>query len=179
METAGGGWTAFQRRLHWSVKFNRTWEEYKIGFGIPEVDYWIGNDVIHQLTKGINSSLHVVIKLPTGETLYELYDHFSIADEANKYKLFLEGPATGTLGDSLLVGTQNLNGMYFSTLDQDNDVYPAWHCGAGMGGGWWFRNCCYAFLNGAWFSGSFGVSWFPKLPAGSKANETLLMVKPR
>jgi hypothetical protein len=32
---------AFQRRLDWSEDFQRTWEDYKIGFGNPS-DYWIG-----------------------------------------------------------------------------------------------------------------------------------------
>lgn len=57
-----------------------------------------GNDVIHQLTRDVISYLYINITLKTGESLYELYHQFSVADEADKYRLFLKGPATGTLG---------------------------------------------------------------------------------
>ncbi|XP_056003659.1 angiopoietin-2-like [Ostrea edulis] len=96
METSGGGWTAIQRRITGSVDFYRTWNEYKVGFGTPEA-YWIGNDVIHQLTKGRNTSLYVAITLQNDTTLYELYEQFSVSDEADKYRLLVNGSATGTL----------------------------------------------------------------------------------
>ncbi|XP_061186786.1 ryncolin-1-like [Saccostrea echinata] len=98
LETMGGGWTAFQMRKYGSPSFDRNWADYKNGFGEPEKDLWIGNDVIHQLTKRAASSLYVSIKLENGTRLYEMYDRFSISNETEKYKLFLAGPATGTLG---------------------------------------------------------------------------------
>ncbi|XP_062592612.1 fibroleukin-like [Saccostrea cucullata] len=133
MVTEGGGWTAIQKRVSGSVSFDRTWTDYKTGFGNPNGSYWIGNDVIHQLTKGRNSSLYVSITLTNGKKLYELYNQFSVADEIKKYRLFLGGPATGTLEDSMLdTGNSyyDLSGMSFSTPDRDNDRYSTGNCAA-------------------------------------------------
>ncbi|XP_062590849.1 ficolin-1-like [Saccostrea cucullata] len=101
MTTMGGGWTAIQKRVDGSVIFERNWADYKNGFGSPEQDIWVGNDVIHQLTKENSSSLYVSITLQNGTTQYIMYDRFSVSDEAGKYQLFLTGAATGTLGDSM------------------------------------------------------------------------------
>ncbi|XP_062619246.1 fibroleukin-like [Saccostrea cucullata] len=100
MTTMGGGWTAIQKRIDGSVIFGRNWMDYKNGFGSPEQNVWIGNDVIHKLTKKNTSSLYVSITLQNGSTPYEMYDRFSVSDEAGKYQLFLAGPAMGTLGKS-------------------------------------------------------------------------------
>jgi hypothetical protein len=61
--------------------------------------YISGNDAIHQLTKGRNSSLYVLIVLHNDTAYYELYRQFNVSNEADKYRMFLGGPATGTLGN--------------------------------------------------------------------------------
>ncbi|XP_062604820.1 microfibril-associated glycoprotein 4-like [Saccostrea cucullata] len=183
MMTEGGGWTAIQRRVSGSVSFDRNWTDYKTGFGNPNGSYWIGNDVIHQLTKRRNSSLYVSITLTNGTKLYELYNQFSVADETNSYQLFLGGPATGTLGDSMLhTGSPynyDLSGMYFSTPDRDNDGFPR-NCAAlsNIRGGWWFNSCHLAFLNGPWSPESWTFPWYPTVTNGKQIKETLMMIKP-
>ncbi|XP_062593963.1 ficolin-1-like [Saccostrea cucullata] len=161
MTTKGGGWTVIQRRVDGSTDFDRTWQEYKEGFGSVNSSYWLGNDVIHLLTKN-SSSLYVSITLNNGTTLYQQYEEFYITDETDKYRLYLNGPTTGTLGDGMLDtgdSTKDLSGMYFTTLDRDNDRASG-NC-AGWGGGWWFNFCHNAFLNGPWYPGHWIDPWSP------------------
>ncbi|XP_062618011.1 microfibril-associated glycoprotein 4-like [Saccostrea cucullata] len=181
MTTMGGGWTAIQKRINGTLDFDRTWTEYKNGFGAPEQDVWVGNDVIHQLTKEGTSSLYVTITLQNGTTLYETYDRFSVSDEAGKYQLFLAGPATGTLGDSMLHtgdSRTDLSGMSFSTPDRDNDGYLG-NCAAlsNRRGGWWFNWCADAFLNGQWSPGYWLWPWYPTVTDSKQIKETLMMVR--
>ncbi|XP_062597008.1 fibroleukin-like [Saccostrea cucullata] len=183
MMTEGGGWTAIQKRVSGSVSFDRTWTDYKNGFGFPNTSYWIGNDVIHQLTKRSNTSLYVTITLTNGTTLYELYDQFSVADKTNNYRLFLGGPATGTLGDFMLdtgfPDYYDLSGMSFSIPDRDNDGYSNTNCAAlsYIRGGWWFNWCHRAFFNGPWYPGSWYKPWDPTVTDSKQIKETLMMIK--
>ena len=58
-----------------------------------------GNDVIHQLTRQENVTLYVAITLVSGTILHQMYRRFSVADEADKFRLFLQEPEpNGTLG---------------------------------------------------------------------------------
>ncbi|XP_062593514.1 fibroleukin-like [Saccostrea cucullata] len=176
MTTMGGGWTAIQKRVTGPLSFDRYWTEYKYGFGLPEQDVWVGNDFIHLLTKENNSSLYVSITLLNGTTLYEMYDRFSVSDEAGKYQLFLAGPATGTLGNSMI--SYDLSGMFFSTPDRDNDGSPG-NCAAHsyIRGGWWFNWCHWAFLNGQWSPEYWENPWYPTVPNGTSVKGTTMMIK--
>lgn len=59
----------------------------------------LGNDVIHQLTKNENVTLYVAITLVSGVTKYQIYRRFSVADESDNFRLFLQKPEpNGTLG---------------------------------------------------------------------------------
>ncbi|XP_062609846.1 microfibril-associated glycoprotein 4-like [Saccostrea cucullata] len=181
MDIMGGGWTAIQKRFDGSVSFDRNWTDYKNGFGEPEQEVWIGNDLIHQLTKENTSSLYVTITLQNGTTLYEMYGGFSVSDEAGKYQIFLAGPATGTLGDSMLATgnpTRDLSGMFFSTPGRENDSYSGNCAGySDARGGWWFNYCHQAFLNGPWSPGSWFRPWYPTVTSGTSVKATTLMVR--
>ena len=58
-----------------------------------------GNEVIHQLTRNDHVTLYVTITLDDGTTLYQVYRRFSVADESDKFRLFVQEPEPhGTLG---------------------------------------------------------------------------------
>ncbi|XP_062568316.1 uncharacterized protein LOC134230492, partial [Saccostrea cucullata] len=177
MLTMGGGWTVIQKRVDGSLDFRRNWAEYKNGFGTPEQNVWIGNDVIYKLVKGKKSYLYVSITILNGTKLYELYERFSISSEAAMYRLFLAGNATGTLGNRMTnTGLHyiDLHGMYFSTPDRDNDNWSRGRCG--NLGGWWFNICHHAFLNGPWGKDYWKKPWNPPIKNGTSVKETLMML---
>ena len=87
--TAGGGWTVFQKRLNGSVDFFLDWNDYKVGFGDLNGEFWLGLDKIHRLTSDNNSMLRVDMEDFEGNTAYPEYDVFSVMSENDKYKLNL------------------------------------------------------------------------------------------
>lgn len=56
---AGGGWTVIQKRQDGSVDFNRTWNEYREGFGDLNGEFWLGNENIHKITSQGDYSLRI------------------------------------------------------------------------------------------------------------------------
>src|SRR5688572_28661663 len=46
------GWTTIMQRFDGSVSFDRTWNEYRNGFGDLEKEFWLGNEVMYQMTRG-------------------------------------------------------------------------------------------------------------------------------
>lgn len=178
MKIMGGGWTLIQNRFDGSEHFNRTWSDYKNGFGSAVGEYWIGNDVIHELTKN-SSSLYISITLKNGTTFFELYEIFSISSEADNYRLSIGGQATGTLGNRMtqIPGGNDINGAMFCTLDRDNDNYINGHCARNHSGGWWFNICHDAYLNGPYGSPSWNQPWDPPLSTGEMIHKTSMMIR--
>ena len=52
METDGGGWTVFQRRMDGSVEFYRNWADSVYGFGNTSGEHWLGLSKIYCLANG-------------------------------------------------------------------------------------------------------------------------------
>ncbi|XP_051992029.1 angiopoietin-2-like isoform X1 [Xyrauchen texanus] len=179
MKTRGGGWTVFQHRNDGSVDFHRGWRDYKLGFGDPSVEYWLGNDVIHLLTTSKNYTLQIHLKDAEGHQAYSQYDHFFIDGEDKKYSIHARG-FRGTAGrTSSLTHT----GTMFSTKDQDNDQCSC-KCAQMATGGWWFEACGPSNLNGVYYSGNSNVvrynsiKWYYWKGQSWKASMTTMMVRP-
>nr|XP_020442055.1 angiopoietin-2-like isoform X1 [Monopterus albus] len=179
MQTRGGGWTVLQHRRNGSVDFHRGWREYKIGFGEPSGEHWLGNDIIHKLTRSQEYSLHIQLKDKEGNEVFSHYDHFYIDGEDNNYSLHAEG-FTGTAGrTSSLTHT----GTQFSTKDRDNDRCTC-KCAQLASGGWWFEACGPSNLNGIYYPASSsvvrynGIKWYYWKGPNLRATMTTMMVRP-
>ncbi len=144
-------WTIIQRRLSGTESFARTWDEYQLGFGDPENEYWIGNDVLNQLTTQDKYMLHIDMWDLNNIYWYAEYDAFMIDTADTNYRLHIDnyhGNATDAFRYS--------NMMSFSTLDRDNDASST-HCARFYTSGWWYKHCHYSNLNGRY---TVGVVWF-------------------
>ncbi|KAM6437554.1 fibroleukin [Liasis olivaceus] len=163
MESFGGGWTVFQMRQDGSVSFNRTWEEYKKGFGNGR-EFWLGNDKIHLLTKSKEMQLRIELEDFSGVREYAKYDQFYVANEYLRYRLNI-GSYSGTAGDALHFSKfYNHDQKFFTTPDRDNDRYVEGNCGAYYSSGWWFDACLAANLNGKYYNKKYkgvrnGIFW--------------------
>ncbi|KAJ8032857.1 Ficolin-1 [Holothuria leucospilota] len=138
MESNGGGWTVFQRRVDGTVDFYRNWTSYKQGFGALTHEFWLGNDKIHTLTVQNTYQLRIDVLNPHVGPVYHLYGSFSIGDETDKYRLSVgeeQGKTAGVVGNPLRWN----NGRLFSTHDQDNDDTVTYNCAQRHRGAWWYK----------------------------------------
>ncbi|XP_076150117.1 microfibril-associated glycoprotein 4-like [Alosa pseudoharengus] len=160
METDGGGWTVFQKRMDGSVNFYRPWNHYKKGFGDLTSEYWLGLDNIVLLTMRKRNKLRVDMEDWTGGKAYAHYASISVDPEQLGYTLHLGAFTTGDAGDAL----KNHNGMKFTTFDKDQDTWDK-NCASSFMGGFWYLNCHDANPNGLYIPDSASphgpvyVSW--------------------
>ncbi|KAM7420595.1 hypothetical protein PAMA_015023 [Pampus argenteus] len=154
METDGGGWTVFQRRMNGKTDFFKTWSEYRTGFGNLSEEFWLGNELLYNLTSIGPVSLRVDMR-SGNDTAYAHYANFSIDSEERHYTLTVSS-YTGTAGDSM----RYHNGRPFSARDKDPDPLGI-YCARAYLGGWWYKNCYKANLNGLYGTNSNnqGVVW--------------------
>nr|XP_006131889.1 ficolin-1-like isoform X1 [Pelodiscus sinensis]XP_014433410.1 ficolin-1-like isoform X2 [Pelodiscus sinensis] len=159
MDTDGGGWIVFQKRVDGSVDFQRDWDSYKRGFGNRLTEFWLGNDNIHLLTSLGKNELRIDLRDFENKKYFAKYESFQISGEAENYKLALGDMVGGDAGDSLAYHKD----MKFSATDRDNDLNPD-NCASTFHGAWWFRTCHEAHLNGEYLQGAHdradhGVLW--------------------
>lgn len=146
-----GAWTVIQKRFNGSVDFNRSWDDYKYGFGSVDSEYWLGNEFIHLLTSKDNYSLKIEMVDIYGKFWVATYDSFHLLSEPAGYALKVSS-FSGNATDSLNYS----NNSPFSTLDVDHDASST-HCAVHYTAGWWYRHCHYGNLNGRY---KVGIVWF-------------------
>ncbi|XP_038187928.1 angiopoietin-4 [Arvicola amphibius] len=146
METDGGGWTLIQRRQDGSMSFQRTWEEYKEGFGNVAREYWLGNEAVHQLTSRTAYLLRVELRDWEGRQTSIQYEHFQLGSERQQYSLSVNASSSSSGFKNSLAP----QGTKFSTRDMDNDNCMC-KCAQMMSGGWWFDACGLSNLNGIYY----------------------------
>ena len=118
---------------------NRTWAQYKVGFGDPSGNYWLGNDLLSQLTANNSYKLRIDLQQSdTGNWYYAEYRTFSVLSEARNYTLQVRGFSGNVSRDAF----GEHNGAQFSTVDR-------YYCAALHGGRFWWRWCGGCGVNGA------------------------------
>ncbi|KAH8260262.1 hypothetical protein KR026_008543, partial [Drosophila bipectinata] len=154
-------WTVIQRRMDGSVNFNRSWTEYKDGFGNLTGEFFIGLEKLYQITQSGQYELLISLGKVDGFRDFVRYDNFKIGSEENSYPLQSIGrPTAGGAGDYLKYNWKNK----FSTYDRDND-FAIGSCATEHGGGWWFGACGYSSLNGRFYKDGkiknrlYGITW--------------------
>ncbi|XP_075146268.1 fibrinogen C domain-containing protein 1-like isoform X2 [Haematobia irritans] len=142
--TDGGGWTIIQRRQDGSIDFYRPWDDYKVGFGMIEGEFFIGLEKLYALTNFLGSQELLILMEHYNETngnkvtnASAKYSSFAIGAECDKYDLKRIGKYSGTAGDSLQLHV----GCKFSTKDQDNDRTSTKNCAEAYMGAWWYNGC--------------------------------------
>lgn len=165
MELSGGGWTLLQRRQDGSVSFNRSWAQYRSGFGeLDRGEFWLGNNMIHLLTRERDMMLRVELEDFDGETGFAEYSQFRVASERLRFTLTVGG-YSGNAGNALRFSkSYDHNQRAFTTPDRDHDRYPSGNCGAYYSSGWWFDACMASNLNGRYYTGKYkgvrdGIYW--------------------
>jgi len=149
-----------QQNVDGSNFFNRSWAEFKVGFNDSIGNYWLGNELLSQLTLNGRYKLRFDLQsLNNSNWYYAEYSTFRVLTEADNYTLQVAGYSGNAGRDALL----RHSGMMFSTYDRDNDE-DSRNCAVTTGGGFWYWHCAYCAVNTA-RSSTWGFSWI-RLPVG-------------
>jgi len=135
-----------QQNVNGSNFFNRSWAEFKVGFNDTRGNYWLGNDLLSQVTHNGGYKLRFDLQLRNGTWLCAEYSSFAVFSEEYNYKLLVSG-YSGNAGDAFSYH----NNTIFSTYDRDNDPWTnsAYNnnCAVLNGGGFWYKACSRCSIN--------------------------------
>ncbi|XP_065898504.1 fibrinogen-like protein A [Dysidea avara] len=177
--TANGGWTVIQRRKDGSENFNRPWADYERGFGELNSEFWYGLKLMNCLTLTGQWELRVDFEFQNKTRSYLHYNVFKVGSASEKYPLTIDG-FTGETPTDPFTTQHYLNGMKFSTYDNDNDRWGDGNCAAKIAnatgnGGWWYNQCWNINLNSQYNPAQYGLIGF----GGSYYNPRWIEMKTR
>ena len=131
-EMGKGGWTRIMNRIDNGTAFDRSWNDFKIGFGDINDNHWLGFNSISRILSIGKIMVRFEFMSQASPLDFFEFDQIMIASESLKYKLTL-----GTLGNhNIMVDFGYHNGTVFST--RDNDFHS---CAWSYKSGWWFNGC--------------------------------------
>jgi len=153
-----------QQHINGSNAFNRSWAEYKVGFNDSRGNYWLGNDLLSQLTLTGRYKLRMALRpchslignLYLAETVE--YSTFIVQPEWSNYRLNVSG-YLGNPAYNVLFGNQfeyinkqhNISRQTFTTYDRDNDNWSSGNCASELGSGFWYNACSWFSMNCNYF----------------------------
>jgi len=91
-----------QQNINGSDFFNRSWAEFKVGFNDTDGNYWLGNDLLSQLTLSRRYKLRFDLQLRNLSWYYAEYSEFLVYEESRNYELLVSG-YSGNVPDTLTV----------------------------------------------------------------------------
>uniref|UniRef100_A0A0K8RGR8 Putative ficolin/ixoderin n=1 Tax=Ixodes ricinus TaxID=34613 RepID=A0A0K8RGR8_IXORI len=165
METDGGGWTVIQRRTEYEAydnNFEKKERDYERGFTTQGGALWIGNQILHVLTSFPDNQqvLRIELTRKGQRPTVVYYNKFRVGSEKEKYKLTI-GDYQGPPGYDAL---SYHNGAEFTIKESMTQSPDKDKCSDRLSGGWWFRTCNEANLNGRKFKSpsairALGITW--------------------
>ena len=179
---------AFQRRFDGSVEFfSRKWFDYKHGFGDPNGEYYLGNEMLHLLTTGESHDYRVEATTFNNEMKSKVIQNVVVAGEDDKYRIKYEASSVDWTAP---VYGERFRNKQFSTSDNDNDDTSLANC-AQVYGPWWHSGCHSDGMNGyykdagkyvysafSWTLHGEGIHWNNWKGIGESLKISLLMIRP-
>ena len=162
-----------QRNVNGSNFFNRSWAAFKVGFGDPSGNYWLGNDLLSQLT--VNNRYKLKFDLQSRDTsdwYWAEYGTFIVWAETYSYMMW----ASEYSGNTRDVFGYMFPAM-FSTYDRENDRAYRENCAVYGGGFWYGRQCDLVSVNGFHHNSTSGYFDWTYLPGGSPLQSTRMWLQ--
>ena len=167
-----GGWTRIMHRVDNSLQFNKSLNDYIVGFGPLKQNHWLGLRYMRKLIMHKQMSLRIELFNTDDDLSFIEYETFHINPESDGYKLsvgkMIYGDVTEYFGEYH-------NDLKFSTYDSDNDADSA-NCAAQSGGGWWFKNCYFVCLT---CKDSQRGQWLQSYTTSANYANIKMMIRPK